>query len=215
MADDLIHCPACGFQLRLPTDLYGSEVECPKCHGRFTAPVSVAKPAPVRPPPGREYDAVAQPGPGEYDNAPPSNQGAAAAVKTPAIILIVLSGMTALASLYGVVTAQQTVARTRDALEQMEKAPNSTPEGRDFMRQMSANVTPELVVGANLAMAGVGLVTILGGIQMLRLRTYWIAIIGAIFAMNPVNCPCCIAEFPIAIWALVVLLRANVRAAFQ
>src|SRR5580700_7086364 len=89
MADDLIHCPSCGFQLRLPTDLYGSEVECPQCHGRFTAPVPVpvAKPTPVRPPPGREYDAVGQPAVGEFDTAPAT----ANPVAVPAIALLVLS----------------------------------------------------------------------------------------------------------------------------
>jgi len=34
MADDLIHCPTCNFQLRLPPDLYGREVECPQCHSQ-------------------------------------------------------------------------------------------------------------------------------------------------------------------------------------
>src|SRR5271168_4854198 len=86
MADDPIHCPSCRFQLRLPTDLYGSEVECPQCHGRFTAPVPVARPAAVRPPPGREYDAVGQPAGGEYDYAPTTNPVAA-----PGIALLIMS----------------------------------------------------------------------------------------------------------------------------
>ena len=35
MPDDLIHCPACNFQLRLPHELYGTPVECPQCHARM------------------------------------------------------------------------------------------------------------------------------------------------------------------------------------
>jgi hypothetical protein len=43
------HCPGCGVAVKVPARLAGSEVECPKCGGRFRA--GVAGDAGVEPPP--------------------------------------------------------------------------------------------------------------------------------------------------------------------
>src|SRR5262249_15248486 len=98
MADDLIHCPSCGFQLRLPPELYGQSVECPQCHTRFTAPVPSAAPR-MRRPPGREYDATARPAPDDFSSpvALPSSGGALTA---PAVCLLVSSLVALIASAY-------------------------------------------------------------------------------------------------------------------
>jgi hypothetical protein len=211
MADDLIHCPSCGFQLRLPTELYGTAVECPQCHSRFTAPAPAARPAAMRPPPGREYDANARSVPDDYEVYAKPVSRAAAALKTPAILLIVLAGLVVLQCLWGAISAEKTIADFKD----QANSKDLPPQLRDFMQQMTQVMTFEFVVGSNLAIAAVSLVTILGGIQMLRLRTYWLAVIGVVFGLNPVSCPCCMAQVPIAIWGLVVLFRTDVRAAFR
>ena len=61
---------------------------------------------------------------------------------------------------------------------------------------------------------GLNLITALGAIQMLRRRTYGLAIVAALLALNPVNLPCCVLQLPFGIW-LVVLLRGDVRIAFR
>jgi hypothetical protein len=60
-----------------------------------------------------------------------------------------------------------------------------------------------------------GLVTLLGAVQMLRLRTWWLALAGAIVAM--VNFPvcCCTGGLPVAVWALIVLLLPYVKPSFE
>src|SRR5580700_493130 len=130
MADDLIHCPACGFQLRLPTDLYGSEVECPQCHGRFTAPVPVAKPAPVRPPPGREYDAIGQPAASGLDAAPATANRAGA----PAVALLIMSVLGIAVDVMALGWAQVAVNNKDDydrgLQRELNKNPNLTPQQR-------------------------------------------------------------------------------------
>src|SRR4051795_9555308 len=94
MADDLIHCPSCNFQLRLPPGLYGQSVECPQCHTRFTAPVPRAAPAGDQPPPVRGYDAVARPAAVDFGE-PGYARPAGGALTAPAVALLVVSLLSA------------------------------------------------------------------------------------------------------------------------
>jgi hypothetical protein len=77
----------------------------------------------------------------------------------------------------------------------------------------------EMAAGFGLGFLGLlgALASILGGIRMYQLRSYGLAITGAITAALPlVSCSgcCCFGEI-IGIWAIVVLLNPEVRAAFQ
>ena len=54
-----------------------------------------------------------------------------------------------------------------------------------------------------------------GSIGMVRLRGYRNAMAAAVLAVIPVCSPCFVLGIPFGIWALVVLLRADVRAKFQ
>ena len=55
---------------------------------------------------------------------------------------------------------------------------------------------------------------LVGALQMLRARAYGFAVLGAVLALNPLNLPCCLAQFPFGLWALAVLLNPDVRRAF-
>lgn len=71
---------------------------------------------------------------------------------------------------------------------------------------------PGLVwVLANLVLR---LVMLAGGIQMLRVRSYGLSMAAAVTAIIPCGM-CCFMDLPFGIWALVVLLDANVRNAFH
>jgi hypothetical protein len=54
------------------------------------------------------------------------------------------------------------------------------------------------------------------GLQMRQLKGRGLAIAGAILAMIPcfTGC-CCVIGLPVGIWALVVLMNAEVKAAFD
>jgi hypothetical protein len=56
-------------------------------------------------------------------------------------------------------------------------------------------------------------VVIAGSIQMMRLQSHGMATAAAVVAMLPCNL-CCLLGLPIGIWALVVLLREDVKRAF-
>ncbi len=59
-----------------------------------------------------------------------------------------------------------------------------------------------------------GAVVTLGGVKLMQLQSRGSVMVAAIFAMLPYN-PCCLFGLPIGIWALVVLARPDVKAAFQ
>src|ERR1035437_2231164 len=59
-----------------------------------------------------------------------------------------------------------------------------------------------------------GTPVLLGGLSMKKMRRYGLAMTGAICAMLPCSC-CFLVGLPIGIWALVVLLRPEVKAAFR
>src|SRR5207248_2361571 len=70
----------------------------------------------------------------------------------------------------------------------------------------------------NGALAAVALVlnvlVLLGGLRMRATRGYGLALAGSIAAIIPLNSCCCVG-LPVGIWALVVLLKPEVKAAFQ
>ncbi|HTU22524.1 MAG TPA: hypothetical protein VMG10_31085 [Gemmataceae bacterium] len=72
--------------------------------------------------------------------------------------------------------------------------------------------------------AAIGFVTLLSlsvpcamaiwaGVNMIRLRSYWLSVAGSI-AIMPGACFCCLAGFPIGIWSLVILFRPEVSSTF-
>jgi len=60
-------------------------------------------------------------------------------------------------------------------------------------------------------MAGI----IWGSIAMVRLRGYGSAMVAAVLALIPVCSPCFVLGIPFGIWAIIILMRADVRARFQ
>jgi len=59
-----------------------------------------------------------------------------------------------------------------------------------------------------------GPLAILGGLAMKRLRGYGLAVLGAIAAIIPLG-GCCVLSTPFGIWALIVLMNADVKEAFR
>jgi hypothetical protein len=216
MADDLIHCASCGFQLRLPTELYGTAVECPQCHSRFTAPAPTVRPAADRSPPGREYNAVARAVEDEYDRGP---QSAGASLTAPAVCLlvtsligVVLSGFMTLAF----IDAQNDPAEyDKGVQEALDRNPNLQPAQRAQVKRW-ADEAREYGTATFGTLLGLNLVTALGAVQMLRRRMYGLAVLGCVLALNPANISCCfLGQVPFGLWGLIALMTDDGRRAFR
>ena len=61
----------------------------------------------------------------------------------------------------------------------------------------------------------VGVIVFLGASKMRKLESYGFAMTASIIAMVPCVSPCCILGLPFGIWALVVLMNEEVKAAFR
>jgi hypothetical protein len=60
----------------------------------------------------------------------------------------------------------------------------------------------------------VGAAILFGALKMMRLQSYGWAMAAAILAVIPCLSPCCCLGIPFGIWALVVLSKPEVKAAF-
>jgi hypothetical protein len=71
----------------------------------------------------------------------------------------------------------------------------------------------------SLASAGFGALCsipiILGALKMRQLRTYGLAMTGTVMALIPCTNSCCLIGLPLGIWAMIVLVNADVKAGFQ
>ena len=70
------------------------------------------------------------------------------------------------------------------------------------------------LVGAVLAVA-VGGFIIFASMKMMNLQNWGMALAAAILIIIPCLSPCCCLGIPVGIWAIVVLVNAEVKAAFR
>jgi hypothetical protein len=120
---------------------------------------------------------------------------AASKVSLPGMLLIIVGALNLLSILYWVLNTVLgfTIANTSSGGALVGGAMN-------FVWAIVA-----LVIGA---------LNILGGMKMRQLRSYGLAMTGAVTAMLPCTC-CCPAGLGAGIFALVVLMNADVKAAFR
>ncbi len=129
------------------------------------------------------------------------DQGAnpAAAVKLPAILLMCVGGLYVLA---GLLLLGGNVATVALSGKPVGKADSYTEAQLCYG-----------VIGGALTMV-FGAPVLSGAIMMKMRRSYFLAMAGAIRAMLPCSC-CFIIGLPLGMWALVVLLKPEVKAGFQ
>ena len=139
-----------------------------------------------------------------------SKGGGGEKVKAPAIGLIVCGAIDAA---YGLLNM---VANLTGGTANAEIPPDAPPFVRQFMEQMN-NTGPVMGAIVSLVMIAVGGLIIFGGIQMLKQRTYGLAMTASILTMLPcITClGCCGVGEGIGIWALIVLMRDDVKRSFR
>jgi len=86
----------------------------------------------------------------------------------------------------------------------------------DFEKQVDANREEYIRQNAFglLVAAVVNLVVLAGGVYMRSLSGYSMSMVGALIALIPCTTGCCLTGIPFGLWALVVLNRPEVKAAF-
>lgn len=133
---------------------------------------------------------------------------AAGKVAGPAIALMVVGALTLLAALYEIgVGAMGGAAPPAPQADVPPEMANTF----EFVQNISGPVA--IVLG--VVWLAVGGLIVFGGLKMKGLQSYGLAMTASILAMIPCISPCCLAGLPIGIWSLVVLMNADVKAAFH
>jgi hypothetical protein len=141
------------------------------------------------------------------------------AVSVPAMLLMATGGLVILFWLINLVASLTGFGSDgREIPPEFYDNPNLA-QYREFLESlMSAQSEGPNLLGALFDLVGVGLggLIVLGGLRMMQLRAYGLAITASIIAMIPCfSCCCSVIGVPVGIWALVVLARPEVKAAFR
>lgn len=130
-------------------------------------------------------------------------------VKAPAIALIVLAALGEAASLVGLASSALNKAMFGDVMQQMRE------QGEEIPPFLEAMLSGSSTLGLLLAIFNLCLwpIVAFGAIRMMQLRSRGLCLAAAVAAMVPTQC-CCFLGIGFGIWALVVLNRDDVRAAF-
>ena len=132
-------------------------------------------------------------------------------VTPPAICLMVAGGLNILMSLYWIISGVNATLTSGQVAKELKGSPQVSAD--QFTSMMNA-------FGVGFVFWGVlGLlcaaITIFAGIKMKSLQSYNLVMAGTVLAMIPCTGPCCLVSLPLGIWALVVLMSADVKAAFH
>ena len=139
----------------------------------------------------------------EQPDQPPSSGGdIASRVKAPAIALMITAGI-------GMVF--QIIGLLMNLLGAGVGAAEATTQQEQWMAMTSGGVG---VVSSIVGLV-IGVVVLLGALKMMKLQSWGFALAAAILAMIPCVSPCCLLGIPFGIWAIVVLTKADVKAAFN
>jgi hypothetical protein len=222
-----IHCPACSKKLQIPDKLMGRMVRCPSCHKAFEAAESAGGQTEpedsVSAGPGKDAGAGYSINPArtvspkvvfdsdDVDDDEPvarkrrRRRGDGSAALAPAISLLCVAVLSLILSLiYG-------------AFQLLVVAKNlpPPPPGMDEARKAGYEIGVRVgAYGFPIAFLLWTIFVLAGSIQMLRLRSYGLAITGAVVALLPCN-PGCILGLPFGIWAIIVLAKPEVKEAFH
>jgi len=129
-------------------------------------------------------------------------------VSVPAILLMVLGGLTIASALFGMV--QYLMGSNTAQMDELLSNPQ-IPEG---MKSVLAASNKLGIVGSLLQLV-LGGVTFLGGLKMKNLESFGLAMAASIIVIIPLfgSCCCCIG-IPVGIWSLVVLNKPEVKSSF-
>ncbi len=135
--------------------------------------------------------------------APPA-AGAASAVKTPAVLIIIAGSLGMAFSLSGILSTL-----TGLGTSSLSHLPPEVPP------EMLRLLTVAVGIPANLVGLAFGLLLVWGGVSMLKLQRWGLAIVVSIVAIICGNPCCCPIGLIAGIWGLVLLTKPEIKSAFH
>jgi hypothetical protein len=172
-------------------------------------------------PPRPDVPPMGGPAPYEAPGVGSSQETARNRVLLPAIFLIVAGVLNLVGALGGFGFGTVYAMMPSDQIEQMVK--QQDPQAYRQMKQQGMDIRTfiraYIIGGFSVGCAGLlsALVSIIGGVCMLKLRVFGLAVFAAVVTAIPGLSPsaCCFLGMVAGIWALVVLMTPEVRASFR
>ena len=159
-------------------------------------------PSPPEPPGG-----TPPPAPPQQDWGPPQGptKDPSEMVNGPAIGLMVTAGIGAFGAVIGLFMSL--MGAGMEGMEAFEGM-----EGMEWMAPLMGGAVAVILKIVSIVIAGF---VFWASMQMRNLQGWGMAVTAAILAVFPCTSPCCLAGIPIGIWALVILFKPEVKAAFS
>lgn len=140
-----------------------------------------------------------------FAEQPPPQRSAKDELNVPSILLLISAGAGVLFGLWGLVMG----GGDQEALNAQLADPNLAPM-KDFFIALANAQRP--ISGLSVLVDGF---VIFGALQMRALKFYPLVIASLIVGFLPRGACCCCLTLPVGIWALVVLMRAEVKSQFS
>jgi hypothetical protein len=132
----------------------------------------------------------------------PAGSNAKDALNVPSILLLVSGGLGVLTRLGGLVSS----AAPNPMLDQLRNDPK--------MAQFASLMSGPANIISNLFMIALSAFVIFGALKMRNLQSHGLALGAAIVSILPCSGCCCLG-MPVGIWALIMLLKPEVKSQFQ
>ncbi len=233
-----VRCPSCNAALRVPENLLGKNVRCPKCQTTFLAEMDehvepeperiVREPRPAakrrpRPPedfeeedqlpPEDELEELPEEPEEEYEERPRRRRrgGGRRRAAAEAAVAGPAISLIVLGSLDVVVVILNMIL----SLVGFNFVPAGAkgPGGPEAI--LAFQTKPVFLIPSHILGLGIAILILMGGLKMKQLQNHGLAMAASILAILPCTDPCCCIGLPLGIWALVVLNRPEVKDAFR
>jgi hypothetical protein len=153
----------------------------------------------------------------------PDDGAALRRVRPAAIFLLIVNVLNLLAGVYFMVNGIIVKKGGGDVEAQTEKMwDDMKADERDAMKKIGISSPSDFVtlvgnicLGWGGLTALVSVLSVFGAARMLSLRSYGLAMFGAIVTAIPCVTPCCLIGQVAGIWAFVILVQPDVRRAFH
>jgi hypothetical protein len=161
--------------------------------------------------------------PSTQNGSPGVPQNIAGKIQAPAIALIisgVASGVIAVLkmiySILHIVGANPFTAGQAERLSELRKeAGAEMAEMFDAIEKVVSLSNGPIAIVMGLVAIGLAVMTVVAGQRMKGFRSYGLAMAASILSCIPCANSCCCLGLPIGIWAIVVLIDPQVKAAFR
>lgn len=207
MSSQVIPCPACQHDVRVPESLFGQPVRCPQCKAYFNAPTRDAEGNVGK---AELVDESLVPPPRPIVPRTPLSSSPCAMAGTLLMIVGIMgslvNGYQAIDSLKNPEQVKQRVTDGLKMYSQMTK--------QEFTEEQTEQIAKGLPVVSSIFF-GISVVPVLGALAMLRMRMWWLAVMGSLVAIFNIGNCCCMIGLPAGIYSLLKLFDPEIRALFR